>query len=75
MTVARFVCTAVTKKTGWGGVKFMYGASFSAVSGDTEENKKFFASTPSGSITMDTIREDHFEPGKTYSVTFEEVSG
>lgn len=69
-TRAKFTCTEVSKTTGWGENKFLYAAKFSAVTGSSEENKTFFAATPSGSIHMSTIKEDHFEVGKTYYVDF-----
>ena len=69
-TRAKFKCTEVAKRSGWGGNKFHYAAKFNPVSGDSEENKTFFASTPTGSIDISTVREDHFEVGKTYYVDF-----
>lgn len=71
-TRAKFTCTEVAKTTGWGENKFLYAAKFSAVTGNSsnEENKTFFAATPSGSIQVSTVKEDHFEVGKTYYVDF-----
>jgi hypothetical protein len=69
-TRAKFTCTEVSKRTGWGGNKFLYAAKFSAVTGNSDENKTFFAATPSGSIEVSTVKEDHFEVGKTYFVDF-----
>ena len=42
-TRAKFTCTEVSKKTGWGDHKFLYAAKFSAVTGNSDENKTFFA--------------------------------
>jgi hypothetical protein len=72
-TTAKFTCNKVGKQVGWGGAKYVYSSELSVVYGDNEENKKFFASTPSGSITLGTIRDDLFEVGKVYYVTFEEA--
>lgn len=69
-TRAKFKCTSVTKSTGWGDIKFLYNAKFNVVGGNNEENKVFFASTPTGTIDIGTIKEDHFEVGKEYFVDF-----
>ena len=70
MTRAKFKCNEVAKRTGWGENLVMYAAKFNVVSGDNEENKAFFASTPGGTIEINTIREDHFEVGQEYYVDF-----
>ena len=75
-TRAKVTCTGVRKYRGWGGnpAPMFYEVTFTPVTGDTsEENKSFFASTPSGEIKLSTIREDHFEPGKTYYLDFTEA--
>lgn len=74
-TRAKVTCTSVRKYVGWGSkpVPTFYEAEFTPVTGDTEENKSFFASTPSGSIKLSTIREDHFTPGKSYYIDFVEA--
>lgn len=69
-TRAKFKCTEVSKRAGWGGNEFHYAAKFSVVAGNSGENESFFASTPSGNIEMTTIREDHFEVGKEYYIDF-----
>lgn len=71
-------CVSVTKRldTCWdpisqkSGERFVYDAKFYPVSGGSEENKRFFASTPSGNIELSTIREDEFVPGKEYYIDF-----
>jgi hypothetical protein len=70
-TRCKFVCTSVRKfsAAGWytePKSEFMYEAEFMAVTGSSEENKKFFASTPTGSLKVSTVREDMFQPGKEY---------
>lgn len=78
-TRAKFVCTSVRKYslTIWNGnhtsAGFVYEAEFQAVTSGAEENASFFASTPSGSIKISTIREDVFEPGTAYYVDFSPV--
>lgn len=70
MTRAKFKCNSVTKQTGWGEHEFLYSAKFGVVNGNSEENKSFFASTPSGMIEIATVKEDHFEVGKEYFIDF-----
>ncbi len=80
-TIAKFTCNSVTKRASntWtpegkaGPDGFVFDAVFFPVTGGSDENKKFFASTPSGQIQVGTIREDHFVPGKTYYVEFREA--
>jgi len=70
-TRAKFKCVGVEKTTHWDSSKgFLYKAKFNAVTGKSEENESFFAATPSGSIEISTMREDHFEVGKNYYVDF-----
>lgn len=77
MTRAKVTCTSVRKYKGWGSnpEPFFFEAEFIPVTGTSEENKSFFASTPSGSIKLSTVREDHFEPGKSYYLDFTEAEG
>ena len=75
---AKFSCTSVTKQMGGkynpegkyeSGVVYDY--KFSAVTGGTtDENKSFFASTPSGQISLSAVRDDLFEIGKEYYLDF-----
>jgi len=69
----KFYCAEVVKGIGGryddegkyaSGVVFSY--KFSVVSTGSEENKKFFASTPSGSMSITALRDDLFEIGKEY---------
>ena len=48
----------------------LYNYRFNVVSGDSEENKKFFASTPSGLVELHSIRSDFFELGEEYYLDF-----
>lgn len=76
---AKFICNSMKKTftTVWVEGKpvmgNLYGYEFNVVQGDTEDNKKFFASTPSGSIVLQSVRDDLFEPGKNYYLDFNSV--
>lgn len=73
---AKFMCYSVRKTytTKWVEGKatlgYLYDYEFHVVHGDTEENKKFFASTPSGTVNLMSIRDDLFDPGKEYYLDF-----
>ncbi len=74
MTRVMFKCTSVEKVEGWGGREFLYNSKFSAVSEkDGDDASKFFAATPNGSLTVQAVIENHFTPGKTYYLDFQEV--
>lgn len=68
----KFECFSVTKAKSWSGtgVAFLYSYRFQPVTGGSDENKQFFASTPSGSIEVGAVRDDLFEPGKKYYLDF-----
>lgn len=70
---AKFLCQSVTKIKSWPGVKegepFLYNSEFNVVSVGSPENKEFFASTPSGQISIKSTG-DLFEPGKEYYIDF-----
>lgn len=82
MVRAKFTCISSTRRQGWGlwdpqtqsGVtekRFIYDYEFQAVTNnDSEENKLFFASTPSGNLTLAAVRGDLFEPGQDYYLDF-----
>jgi hypothetical protein len=70
-TIAKFKCTEVNKRVGWGENPFVYDAKLSPVIGDSEENKKFYAASPGGQIVLTTIKDGHFEVGNEYYVKFE----
>jgi hypothetical protein len=68
---AEFQCVGVTKRRGWGGAEFVYDAEFQAVTANGgDENKSFFAATPSGSVRLSTVRDDLFQVGQHYYVDF-----
>lgn len=68
MVRAKFVCESVAK-TRYG----HHTVRLTPVTGDSEENKKFWKWTPTGSIEFGTINDEavkQFEPGKEYYVDF-----
>jgi hypothetical protein len=74
MPRAKFTCLEVAKRKNWDPAHpFVSAAKFTAVTSGSEENKSFFASTPSGTIELATVAPDVFEPGKDYYVDFTEA--
>ncbi len=70
-TRCKVLCIAVLKRSAQGWYTepkqdFIYEAEFIAVTGASEENKKFFASTPTLSLKVSAINGDKFVPGKEY---------
>ena len=70
MTRAKFKCSEIAEREGWGEFKKVYAAKLHVVHGGSEENKAFFAATPSGSIEVGTMQQGLFEVGKEYYVDF-----
>lgn len=69
--IAKFTCHAKTQRKGWHGTpEFVYEYEFQPVTGTSEENKQFFASTPGGQLKLQAVREDLFVPGKEYYLEF-----
>ena len=52
------------------GTGIAYRYEFYAVTGGNDENNRFFASTPGGSISLYAVRDDQFVPGKEYYLDF-----
>jgi len=79
MVRCKFHCQEkVTRETGvWHGGNCSQGISYSykfiAVTNNSEENNKFFASTPSGIFDVQTVRNDLFVPGKDYYIDISEA--
>ena len=76
---AKFSCNSVRKykDTRWDGGQpksgFLYEYEFYPVTGGgtaSDENKSFFASTPSGNLKMSAVGDNLFEPGKEYYLEF-----
>jgi hypothetical protein len=77
---AKFSCTSVTKQMGGKynadgkyeqGVVYAY--RFQAVTSGSYENKSFYASTPSGTIELQAVRDDLFEIGQEYYLDFSQA--
>ena len=50
---------------------FAYEYEFSAVTSGSEENKKFWSATPSGTLKISTVNDGTFEVGKEYYLDIE----
>lgn len=81
MIQCKFVCNEITKRwdaytTNEDGTKgrFLYNYKFAPVCSGSEENKKFWQYTPSGSFEVSTVRIDAFTPGKEYYFDIREAS-
>jgi hypothetical protein len=65
---AKFKCDSITDNG------YSKTASFSAVTGTSEENKHFTSLTPSGSVNINIMKDapasDFFEPQGEYFLTF-----
>ena len=75
MTVrAKFKVDSVTKRPHWDKIScHLHDIELSVVHGDSEENKKFFAATPTGTIKVQSISAEAgelFEPGAEYYIDF-----
>lgn len=83
MTVrAKFQCAAKqqAETTIWDdehknvtGTGIAYRYDFYAVTSGSDENNKFFASTPGGNLSLYAVRDDLFVPGKEYYLDFTEA--
>lgn len=81
MIRSKFECISVTKRKNWnayvpGGTvppAFVYDYEFLVVTGGSEENEKFFASTPSGNVRLSAVRDDLFQPREFYYLDFTPV--
>lgn len=72
---AKFVVNSVTYRQHWGADKSkrIGTIELSVVSGGSEEDKRFFAATPGGSIKLDTINQaaiDALPLGQAFYVDF-----
>jgi hypothetical protein len=69
-TRVKFDCIEKRQYKGWNGHDFFYGYKFQVVVGNSEEDKKFFGSTPSGNLEISAVADNLFEPGKAYYLDF-----
>ncbi len=56
-TRAKFKINSIAKRQGWNGHKYVYDLNATAVTGTSEENQNFFASTPSGELKLGVVAE------------------
>ena len=73
MTRCKVICEAVTKRKWSAEEQYIYESEFTPVTTGSDENKQFFASTPTGSLKLGVLRNDQFTPGKEYYVDFTQV--
>lgn len=72
-TRAKFKVQSVTKHSGWNGDKYHYTVDLTPVTGNSDENKRFFAATPGGSIKLTVVNAevgDQFDIGQEFYVDF-----
>lgn len=67
-TRCKFICQSKREYLGWGGnpVPSFYEYEFSVVTSGSDENKAFFASTPTGSLKVSVVRDGTFQVGQAY---------
>lgn len=71
---AKFVCTEMAKKRDWYGKNlYLYSYHFNVIVDTSEENKAFFAATPSGEVTLSSVKDDLFTVGQDYYLDFTPV--
>jgi hypothetical protein len=74
MVRAKFVVQSIERQRHWDGTgREIQNIKLSAVTGGGDENKAFFAATPSGSITLGTVNADaagEFQLGAEVYVDF-----
>lgn len=73
MVRCKFKCQSVTEQVGWGEHKTLFSAEFSPVSGGSDENKRFWDATPSGSFEIETVKEMPFTVGADYYLDISEA--
>lgn len=67
-TRCKFTCVSITATLHQSPKRPLYEARFTAVYGDSEENKKFFEWTPNGELKVGLYKENAFEIGKDYFI-------
>lgn len=69
----KFKCVKIERSIGWMkgvGNTEVHTAHFQAVIDDSPENAKFYAATPSGTVSVGTIKPGMFELGQEYYLDF-----
>lgn len=70
---AKFKVNSITRQAGWNGNKEVHTVKLSPVTGGSEENQKFYAATPGGSIDLSVVNEEvgrQFDIGTEFYVDF-----
>ena len=55
-TRAKFTLQSIERTRHWNGKDEIFNLKFSPVTGTSEENKRFFEASPSGSLQLGTVR-------------------
>lgn len=75
MVRCKFKCMSKREFEGWSGTKSpLYDYSFNVVTSGSDENKKFWEYTPSGTFNITSITDDQFKVGKEYYIDLQEAS-
>jgi hypothetical protein len=70
---AKFKVQSITRRNHWQGNGEVHTVELMPVTGNSDENQKFYAATPGGSIKLDTINQaagEQFKLGGEYYVDF-----
>lgn len=74
MTVrAKFTVQSITRQKGWNGVPEVQAIKLVPVTQGSEEDKKFYAATPGGSVDLQVVNAEtgtYFELGQAYYLDF-----
>ena len=65
---AKFKVNSITRQPGWNDLKEIHTIELTPVTGNSEENKRFYAATPSGSIKLSVVKG---EVGKQFDLNDE----
>lgn len=70
---AKFKVSSITRQPGWNGAKEVHTVELIPVTGDSEENMRFYAATPGGGIKLSVVNEavgKQFDLGDEFYVDF-----
>ncbi len=71
-TRCKFTCTSKRQYQHWDRAKgYLYEYEFSVVTSGSEENSRFFAATPSGTLKVGTVTDASFVVGADYYLDLE----
>ena len=73
---AKFHVTQISRQAGWSGHKEIHTVKLSPVSGNSLENKSFYAATPGGEISLSCVPDvvgNNFNIGQEFYVDFTPV--